>query len=143
VILRLSNVYGPRQGLKKPSGLISILTKSFLEGKEVTLFAPKMMTRDYIYVEDVVEAMCLSAEKIDEGVFNVSSCTQTSNLEVYQLVSKEIPGTYNVGPYREGEIKRIFLDNSRAKRIMGWEPKTSLEAGIKKTVSFYREWLKR
>lgn len=140
-ILRLSNVYGPRQGLKKPSGIVSIMISSFLQGKKVTLYAPHLMARDYIYVGDVVEAMLLAAYRADDDILNISSSTQTTTMEIYDLVSREVKGSYTEKPYRSGEIKRISLDNSRARKVLGWEPKTSLEDGIKQTVSFFRKMM--
>jgi len=140
-ILRLSNVYGPRQGLKKPSGIVSILITSFLQGKRAVLYSPRTMTRDYIYVGDVVEAMVLAASKAGNEVLNISSCKETTTMEIYRLICKEIQGSFVEEPYRSGEIKRIFLSNSRARKVLGWEPKTSLEEGIKQTVSFFKKWM--
>lgn len=137
-ILRLANVYGPRQGIVKRNGLISILISSFLKGEKAKLYDPYNSTRDYVFVEDVVDALMKSIDRGSRMIFNISSGIETYTISVYENVKKYIEGGIFIEPLRKGEIQRIYLDNSLAKRELGWYPKTNLDEGIRKTVEFYK-----
>lgn len=139
-ILRLANVYGPRQGVKVSSGIISILIQSFLKGKNVTLYDPDSTSRDYVYVEDVVKALVLAIEHGSKETLNISSGIETKTMEVLEKVLSLVSGKFEIQPLRRGEIKRIYLSNLRAKNVLGWEPKTALDEGIKKTYEFFKNW---
>lgn len=141
VVLRFSNVYGPRQGTVLPSGLISIMVRSFIKGKSIDLYDPEASTRDYVYVDDVVDAMVMSIDApASHEVINISSGKEVSNMKIYEEVSRFIEGSFVSKPLRRGEIRRIYLDNRKAKRLLNWEPKTDLREGILKTIDFFKNW---
>lgn len=140
-ILRFSNVYGPRQGTVTKSGLVSILIRSFLTGEQAVLYSPETTTRDYVYVDDVVEALVLCIEKGSGEVFNISSNTELTNLEIYEKVCRYVKGEIEKKPLRQGEIDRIRLDNSKALNLLGWKPETEIDEGIEKTYIFFKQWM--
>jgi UDP-glucose 4-epimerase len=141
VVLRLSNVYGPRQGVRKPSGIVSIIIKRFLENQEVELYDPENTVRDFIYVEDVVDAFIRVKDHNSSGIFNISSGIGHTILDVYNDVKKHLDGRTLIKDPREGEIRKIILSNELARKELSWEPRFSLSEGVERTVSFWREWL--
>lgn len=138
-VLRISNVYGP--GEKKESGaVIPTFLRKLQAGKQTVIFGDGTQTRDFIFVEDVVKAILNAVEfekEIESKVFNISSGKETSINELHNLIAK-ILGLPNTKPKyereRKGEIKKIFLDNSLAKKELNWRPLISLENGIKRTI---------
>jgi len=139
VILRYANVYGPRQDPLGEAGVVAIFTGKILKGETPVIYGDGAQTRDYIYVEDVVEANVLALNG-KEGVYNIGTGKETSVNELIEVFSKvlgrEIKPEY--APPRIGEVHRISLDGDRAKKELGFVPKYSLEEGIRKTIEWYR-----
>ncbi|MCX7831356.1 MAG: GDP-mannose 4,6-dehydratase, partial [Actinobacteria bacterium] len=139
-ILRLANVYGPRQGTQKRSGIISILITSFIKGEKVKLYDPHGSTRDYVFVDDVVDALIKSIDGGNRMILNISSGIETKTISIYENIRKYIKGDIIIEPLRKGEIRRIYLNNSLAKEQLDWYPKTDLDEGIRKTFEFFKAW---
>jgi len=139
VILRYANVYGPRQDPLGEAGVVAIFTGKILKGEKPVIYGDGAQTRDYIYVEDVVEANVLALNG-KEGVYNIGTGKETSINELIEIFSKvlgrEIKPEY--APPRKGEIRRISLDGEKAKKELSFVPKYSLEEGLKKTIEWYR-----
>ena len=139
VILRYANVYGPRQDPLGEAGVVAIFTGKILKGEKPVIYGDGAQTRDYIYVEDVVEANVLALNG-KEGVYNIGTGKETSINELLEIFSKvlgrEIKPEY--APPRKGEIRRISLDGEKAKKELSFVPKYSLEEGLKKTIEWYR-----
>ena len=139
VILRYANVYGPRQDPLGEAGVVAIFTGKILKGEKPVIYGDGAQTRDYIYVEDVVEANVLALNG-KEGVYNIGTGKETSINELIEIFSKvlgrEIKLEY--APPRKGEIRRISLDGEKAKKELSFVPKYSLEEGLKKTIEWYR-----
>jgi len=131
VILRYANVYGPRQDPLGEAGVVAIFTGKILKGETPVIFGDGTQTRDYIYIEDVVEANVLALNG-KEGVYNIGTGKETSVNELIEVFSKilgrEIHPEY-MSP-RKGEVHRISLDGERARRELGFVPKYSLPEGI-------------
>lgn len=140
VILRLANVYGPRQYKGGEGAVVAVFTYNILHNKESVIYGTGKQTRDFVYVGDVVEACMKAIEKKCSGVFNIGSNKEISVLslikEIEIVVGKKIQ--FEKLPARLGEVKRSVLDNSKAKKVLAWQPKINLEEGIKKTL----EWAK-
>ena len=139
-ILNFSNVYGPRQDPNGEAGVISIFTNKMISNSEPTVFGDGEQTRDYIYVQDVVDAL-ISSSKIDSNLFlNIGTGIETSVNELVSVLKHTIGYDGNViyKPKRDGELLRSVLDNSKAKKELDWEPKFSLEEGISQLI----KWLK-
>jgi len=143
VTLRFFNVYGPRQDPHSiyaaviPRFITALLTK-----KQPVIYGDGEQTRDFTYVEDVVEAnlKAMDADGAAGEVLNVAAGGQAS---INQLLH-EISSIMGVKadpvhePLRVGEVRHSRADNSRAKELLGWQPRTSLKEGLKKTVEYFR-----
>ncbi|MGC8576102.1 SDR family oxidoreductase [Caldisericum sp.] len=138
VILRYANVYGPRQDPLGEAGVISIFTGRILEGKPVFIFGDGTQTRDFIYVEDVVNANLLAIDG-NEGVYNIGTGVETSVNDIVKVFEEVLERKIQVEylPPRKGEVYRIALDYTKAKQSLGFEPTYTLKEGIKKTIEWY------
>jgi len=139
--LRYANVYGPRQDPEGEAGVVAIFASAMLRGHRPVIFGDGLYTRDYVYVEDVAEANLLAIESKAEGVFNIGSGIETTTRRIFDLLREATgyPGEPEYGPPRPGDIRRIALDCRRARRILGWTPRTPLEEGLRRTVAWFRE----
>jgi UDP-glucose 4-epimerase len=111
-----------------------------MNNAEPIVFGDGEQTRDYIYVQDVVEAI-IKSSKIDENLFlNIGTGVETSVNELVSTLKNTIgyEGKILYHPKRDGELLRSVLDNSKAKKVLGWDPKFSLNDGIIELI----EWLK-
>lgn len=140
VSLALANVYGPRQDPRGEAGVVAILGGKMLEGERPAIFGDGTQTRDFVYVDDVVDAFLLAVERGDAELLNIGTGVQTSVLELYGAVARltgfgEEP---SFAPKRTGELMHIALDPSRAAEVLGWHPKTPLEDGLAKTIDWLR-----
>ncbi len=137
VSLRYGNVYGPRQDAEGEAGVVSIFANSMIQNKAPVIFGDGEQTRDFVYVNDVVNANILAIEssKADNNPFNIATCKETSINEIF-LMLKKIMGYEGDAVHtksKEGEIRRIFLSYDKAKSALDWQPQTALEAGLKNT----------
>ena len=134
-VLRLANVYGPRQSATLEGGVVAILLERMRDDDETWVFGDGEQTRDFVHVSDVVGA-ALSAIG-HTGVFNVGTGVETSIAELHRLC-REISGNAappSYGPTRAGDARRSVLDIGRASRELGWSPAVALEAGLRDTWS--------
>jgi len=140
VVLRYSNIYGPRQNPEGEAGVVAIFTRQMLQGERPTIFGKGDKTRDYVYVADVVMANLLAMEKSINGVYNISTGVETSDQEMFDLLAEltGYQGNPHYAPVRKGEIYRICLDCSKAQKEIGWQPQFLLREGLKETVNYYR-----
>ncbi|MBU3538250.1 NAD(P)-dependent oxidoreductase [Polynucleobacter sp. UK-Gri1-W3] len=144
VALRFQNVYGPGQSLSNPyTGILSIFSTRILHGHGVDIYEDGNESRDFIYIDDVVDSivLALNNEEVTGEVFGVGTGTATSVLEV----AEELVSLYGIdvpikvtGSYRVGDIRHNFADTSKGERVLGFKAKTSFEAGIVKFV----DWVK-
>ena len=141
VCFRYSNVYGPRQGDGGEGGVISIFTRLINEGQGLTIFGDGEQTRDFIYVDDVVEANIKAMNHPElTGVYNISTNTSTS---VNKLVSyfksisnKDLPVYYE--SERTGDIRHSRLCNQKAKVDFDFLATVDLERGLRDTISYFK-----
>ena len=140
-IVRLANIYGPRQDPHGEAGVVAIFTKAMLSGRSLTIFGDGNDKRDYVFVGDVVDAIAKTGNAKSQGPFNVGTGVGTSTNRIFELVGKYCRYTEAAvhGPPRAGDINRISLDSSKAERELGWSPQVDIEDGLKTTV----EWFKR
>jgi len=142
VALRFFNVYGPRQTGGPYSGVISIFMRRALSGEPLIIYGDGRQTRDFVYVGDVVEA-CLLAAVRDSAVgqvINVGTGVETSVLDLAGII-RGLVGDVPVrhGPPLRGDIRRSVADITKARRMLGYNPRTNLSRGILETL----EWFKR
>ncbi len=138
--LRYSNVYGPRQRYDGEAGVIAIFTNAMLNGQSPTIFGDGFHERDYIYVDDVVEANIKALTKGDNEAINIGTGITTTTQELFNFIKKAtgFNGIPVYGAKRPGDIWKSGLDISKAKEILGWEPKIKLEEGISQTVDYFK-----
>ncbi len=142
VVLRYGNVYGPRQSSKGEAGVFAIFCEQMLAGIRPVIYGDGNKIRDYVYIEDVVRANVKALERGTGEIFNIANGLATKDFEVFQLVRDNL-GLSDVEPHyvpkRPGEVNRIYLDISKAERVLGWSPRVSLQEGSRHTVQFFRE----
>lgn len=140
-VLRFANVYGPGQDPHGEAGVVAIFADMMSRGERPRIFGDGSKTRDYVYVEDVVEANVLAMEKGDGQAYNVGTGLPTSDQEVFEAVRDaagcDMKPTYE--DFRTGEVMHIRLDVSRIARDLGWAPKTAFEEGVRRTVEAGRK----
>jgi UDP-glucose 4-epimerase len=140
VVLRLANVYGPRQSATLEGGVVAIFLERMLRGEETLIFGDGGQTRDFVFVGDVVRA-CLAGGGHRGGVFNVGTGIETTVAELHRLCAKaagsDAEPTYLDA--RPGDARRSVLDVSRAAADLGWRPETSLAEGLRLTRASLRK----
>lgn len=144
-IFRYANVYGPRQDAKGEGGVVSIFIDKLLSNESPVIFGDGEQTRDFVYVKDVVEANMLALDKGDNEIINISTNCPVSVDELYCMLQKitESKKAVLYDKARKGDIKHTCLNNSNAKKFLGWENKYSIKDGLKETVSYYNSGIQR
>jgi UDP-glucose 4-epimerase len=141
IVLRYANVYGPRQTAHGEAGVVAIFSGSLLHNKPCTIFGDGSMTRDYVYVGDVVEANRAALTRGDGGTFNIGTGIQTSTREVFEAAYEAVgsgPREPQLLPERPGEVRFICLDNTRARNELQWAPQVGFKEGVVRTVAWQR-----
>jgi UDP-glucose 4-epimerase len=147
VPLRLTNVYGPRAQMKHPHfGVVNWFVRLVLDGKPIPIFGTGGILRDFLYVDDCVEALVRAAEEpaaIGE-IINVGNDRASTFLEVAKLLQDLVPGTAieftDFTPERKAQEPGDFVsDISKIRRLLAWEPRVELKDGLARTVAFYKE----
>lgn len=147
VPLRLTNVYGPRAQMKHPHfGVVNWFVRLALDGKPIPIFGTGGILRDFLYVDDCVEALVRSAQQpaaIGE-ILNVGNDRASTFLEVAKVLQDLVPGTAieftDFTPERKAQEPGDFVsDISKIRRLLAWEPTVELREGLSRTVAFYRE----
>ena len=142
--LRLGNVFGPRQNPEGEAGVVVIFAAAMLTGRPTMLFGHGDTTRDYVHVDDVVEAFVRAAEPVADGArINIGSGKETTIAELHRLVAAaaECAAEPAISPARPGELDRVCLDTGAARRELGWQPQMNIENGIADTVAWLRNSL--
>lgn len=140
-ILRYANVYGIRQEPKGEGGVISIFLDKMLKGEQPTIFGDGSNTRDYIYVEDIAEANLKALYYGDNDIFNIGTGRATDLNKLFDIM-KEFTGFKGEAAYgdaRPGDIKDSCLCNDKAVEVLKWSWKYSIEEGLEKTITYYKE----
>lgn len=143
-ISRCSNNYGPYQF---PEKLIPLMISRALKNESLPVYGKGENVRDWLYVEDHCNAIDLIIHKGKDGeVYNIGGHNEKTNLEVVKIILKELSKPESLITFvkdRAGHDLRYAIDPSKAKRELGWEPFTSFDVGIKKTIRWYldnRSW---
>lgn len=143
VSFRYQNVYGPGQSLTNPyTGILSIFSTRIKNHKEINIFEDGLESRDFVYIDDVVNATIAGMEvpEANGHVFNIGTGIATDVLTVARTLCKlygiEVPLNVS-GNYRLGDIRHNYADISLAKKILGFEPQWSFYSGIKQ----FTEWV--
>jgi len=139
--LRLANVYGPRQNPKGDQGVVAIFCGKLLNGEQVTIYGDGKQTRDYVYIDDVVNAFVSALDYSKSEVFNIGTSVETNVNQLYEILAGKVGSNSNktYGPERLGEQKRSVIDFAKAKKELNWEPEVNLEQGLSKTLEYYQK----
>ncbi len=139
-ILRFANVYGPRQYKGGEAGVIAIFTEAIAHDKTCVLYGDGKQTRDFVYVDDVVEALVLAGEIDCRGEINISTAKEIDMWEMIAAI-ESAAGTklkLELAPARPGEQRRSVLLNQRALETLNWRPQMEFAEGVRRTY----EWVK-
>jgi len=141
LILRLPNVYGPRQSPEGEAGVCSILTGLMLKGKKPVLYGYGTPQRDYVFVKDIARAFLLGLGKGVNETVNLGSAKGTTVREIFDIIANTVG--YNeepeLAPLRPGEVQTIFITGDKAYKVLGWQPQIDLKSGLIQTVEFIRD----
>jgi dTDP-L-rhamnose 4-epimerase len=143
VAFRYFNVYGTRQALSNPyTGVCAIFSSRLLNDQAPTIFEDGEQSRDFVHVSDIVQANLLALETTDGDyhAMNIGTGRATSVKQIARLLAKGLGKEIDpeiVGKYREGDIRHCVADISKARKLLGYEPKVTLEAGLAELL----EWL--
>ena len=135
VVLRLGNVYGPRQSPHGEAGVVAIFSDRLRSGEQAIVYGEGKPTRDYIHVADVARAFLAAATAGRPGTYNVGWGAETSVSEHLDALQR-IAGTSiepRMEPLRPGELNRSALDSSRIAEELGWRPQVPLDRGLAET----------
>ena len=137
--LALANVYGPRQDPHGEAGVVAIFAGRLLAGEPCTIYGDGQQTRDFVFVDDVVDAFARAADKAGGLLLNVGTGRETSVNELYATMA-EAAGVDRPAvraPARSGELERSALDPGRAAIHLGWKPWTTLPEGTAAVLSWF------
>ena len=141
VNLRYANVYGPRQDPEGEAGVVAIFIQKMLNNEQAIINGNGRQTRDFVYVEDVVEANLAVMGQETQGTYNVGSGKETSINDLLRILIAYTNSTCKEvhGPAKKGEQARSVIDFSKIRQELYWEPKIELSEGLKRTVEYFRE----
>lgn len=143
VALRFGNVYGP--GSSHKNSVVATFVRNALAGRTLEIYGDGVQTRDFVYIDDLIDAIALAAEVPGVGgtVFQIATGSETTVNELAELLV-EVLARHGVRDAKlahaaplPGEIRRNYADTSRARQRLGWVPRVSLEDGLDRTVAWY------
>jgi UDP-glucose 4-epimerase len=146
VALRYGNVYGPRQDPHGEAGVVAIFCGRVIDGRPLTVFGDGRQTRDYVYVNDVVDATWRAATRalppagaLDARAFNVGTGIGTSVLQLAETLARATGRSSSIehAPARAGELQDAYLDAAKASRVLEWRPTVALEDGLSRTFDWF------
>jgi UDP-glucose 4-epimerase len=139
-ILRLSNVYGPRQNSRGEAGVVAIFIDKMLRGWQPIINGDGNQTRDYVYVKDVARAFVSARKKTKSDKFNIGTGVETSVNQIFDKIANhmktDMPRMH--ADAKPGEQQRSCLSCNRAKKELIWLPEYDIDRGIKKTVEWFK-----
>ena len=137
--LALANVYGPRQDPNGEAGVVAIFAGRLLAGEPCTIYGDGRQTRDFVYVDDVVDAFARAADRGGGLLLNVGTGVETSVVRLYEAMAQAagVAAPPVMGPARTGELRRSSLDPGRAAIHLGWKPWTTVEAGVAQVLAWF------
>lgn len=143
-IVRVFNTYGPYQKSNSEGGVVSIFIKKYLQGEKIQIFGTGEQTRDLLYVGDCAEFVenVLQKSLFEGEVYNAGSGSDISINKLAEMVCPDksrIEHIPHIHP--QSEIMKLVCDYSKSQKELGWEPKTSLTEGLKKTMDWMRSTL--
>lgn len=141
VVLRYTNVYGPRQNSHGEAGVVAIFTERLLCGEQPTIYGDGEQRRDFVYVGDIAEANLSALLPQARGIYHCSSGVELSINALLELLRQAIGvrTAPRFAPQRPGEVQRSVCSYARIARELGWQPRTPLPEGLMRTVAAFRK----
>jgi len=146
--LRYFNVFGPKQNIAGPyAAVIPIFITALINKKSPTIFGDGTTTRDFTFIENVIQANVLAANTINNkafgSVFNIAYGGTTALITLFDYIAEELNSDIKVtfAPERKGDIKDSFANIEKAKTVLNFSPKVDIKEGLKRTVTFYKDIL--
>lgn len=146
VALRFFNTYGPRQALSNPyTGVMAIFSGRLLNGQPPIIYEDGLQSRDFIHILDIVQGLLLAMDRseADYQVFNLGTGVPTSIAEVAELLSQHLTGgqvkPQTLNQFRAGDIRHCYADLTKARRLLGFEPRIPLEEGTADLLAWVKE----
>ena len=145
VVIRFGNVYGPRQDPHGEAGVVAIFCGRVMQNRPLTIFGDGMQTRDYVHVTDVAEAAFLVAttslppvQRLDDRAFNIGTGSATSVVDLARVLldAAGVDVPIEFAPRRAGELQDSCLSVDKARAVLGWSPRITLEQGLAGTYQF-------
>ena len=139
--LALANIYGPRQDPHGEAGVVAIFAGLLLQGQVCTIFGDGEQTRDFVFVDDVVDAFSRAGTRGDGLVINIGTGSETSVNQLYSVMAGAagVDDRPSYAPARTGELRRSALDPGRAAVHLGWKPWTTIEEGSSQVLRWFRD----
>lgn len=144
IMLRFFTVYGPKQ---RPDLAINKFTRLMLEGKSIPMFGDGSTSRDYTYITDIVDGIVRSTEYVLNNndvyeILNLGNSSPVSLMDMIQTIGKVVGVEPNIErlPMQAGDVERTYADVTKAKELIGYEPKVTFEQGIKNFVEWYKNF---
>lgn len=136
---RYANIYGPRQNPHGEAGVVAIFAERMLNGEPVTINGDGLQTRDYVHVEDVVQANVLALGKTESGAMNIGTGHESTVVDLFEIINDSLQAGYerNHGPAKPGEQRRSVLDATYTYEALGWLPKWGIKDGLGETVKWF------
>jgi UDP-glucose 4-epimerase len=140
VALRYGNVYGPRQNPHGEAGVVAIFTDRMLNNKAATINGDGLITRDYVYIDDVVNANVVALEDSIYGIFNISTGIETTVNHIFRKIKELTKSTIEEyhGEAKAGEQLRSVCSPSKLSSISNWSPKVELDKGLETTIEYFK-----
>jgi len=141
-ILRVSNPYGPRQDPRKMQGVVGVFLYKVLQKEKITIWGDGSVIRDYIYVDDVIEAALLAIKSKELHLLNIGSGSSTTLIQLVKTIESVLGVSADIEykGARNFDAQRMVLDCSLAKLKLGWSPKTNLDDGIEAVLKWLQEY---
>jgi UDP-glucose 4-epimerase len=136
-----ANVYGPRQDPHGEAGVVAIFAQALLSGRPTKVFGDGSHTRDYVFVDDVVDAFVKACGSVGGGQrFNIATGVETSDRQLHTALAAAAgaPDDPQFAPPRLGDLQRSCLDIGQADHALGWRPQIQLDEGLRRTVGYFR-----
>ncbi len=140
VSLRYANVYGPRQDPEGEAGVVAIFIQKMLNNEQPVINGNGRQTRDFVFVDDVVEANLAMMGQETQGTYNVGTGVETSINDLFRILVQHTGSACKEihGPAKKGEQARSVIDNTKLRHELSWEPRADLSEGLKKTVEYFQ-----
>ena len=140
VSLRYANVYGPRQDPEGEAGVVAIFIQKMLNNEQAVINGNGRQTRDFVFVDDVVEANLAMMGQETQGAYNVGTGVETSINDLFRILVQHTGSNCKEvhGPSKKGEQARSVIDSTKLRQEVSWEPRADLSEGLKKTVEYFR-----